>query len=87
MLRAFENEFLETFGGCTVIQGIKGLYCGADGATDHDKISLVYADTPFDFDENFEALSVYTDELRRAALEASEEESILVVVQELYHSL
>jgi hypothetical protein len=84
---AFEQEFLTTFGGCTVIKGIKGLYLDSNGKEDRDRNSLVYADTPFDFDENFEALAEYTDQLREAALEASEEESILIVVHEIYHSL
>ncbi len=83
--RAFEKEFLETFGGCTVIRNIKGLYLGSDRATDSDKINLVYADTPFDFDKNFAPLSQYADELRAAAEESSNEESILVVVHEIYH--
>ena len=61
MRRAFESEFLHTFGGCTVIKGIKGLYLESEGATDFDRVSLVYADTPFDFDQNFGALSKYTD--------------------------
>ncbi len=87
LLRAFEQEFLHTFGGCTVIKDIKGLYLGADGEQDTDRINLVYADTPFDFDENFEAVSKYTDELRAAALEASEEEAVLVVVHGAYHSV
>jgi hypothetical protein len=87
MHRAFEREFLSTFGGCTVIGNIKGLYLGSDRETDFDRISLVYADTPFDFDENFDALSKYTDDLREAALEASDEESILIVVHGIYHSL
>jgi hypothetical protein len=85
--KAFEQEFLETFGGCTVIENIKGLYLSSDEKTDEDKINLVYADTPFDFDENFKALSKYTDQLREAALEATEEESILIVVHEIYHSI
>ena len=85
--KAFENEFLQTFGGATVIKNIKGLYLSEDGKTDSDKINLVYADTPFDFDKNFEALSKYTDELREAALEASEEESILIVVHQIYRSI
>ena len=84
---AFEREFLETFGGCTVIENIEGLYLSSNGETAEDKINLVYADTPFDFEENFEALSKYTDELREAALEATEEESILIVVHEIYHSI
>ena len=37
--------------------------------------------------KNFNALSKYTDELREAALEASGEESILIVVHEIYHSV
>ena len=87
MRRAFEQEFLNTFGGCTVIKGLKGLYLDSKGEQDHDRVSLVYADTPFDFDENFAALGTYTDQLREAALEASEEESILIVVHEIHHSL
>ena len=84
---AFEQEFLHTFGGCTVIRNIKGMYVGSDEKTEVEPVSLVYADTPFDFDENVDEISRYTDELREAALEASEEESVLVVVHEIYHSV
>lgn len=85
--RAFEQEFLNTFGGCTVIKDIKGIYLGSDGKADFDRIDLIYADTPFDFDRNFEALSKYADEIRQAAVEATEEESVLVVVHGIYHSV
>lgn len=85
--KAFEQEFLQTFGGATVIKNIKGLYLSESGLPDADKISLVYTDTPFDFNKHFKALSKYTDELRRSALEASEEESILIVVHQIYHSI
>ena len=85
--KTFENEFLQTFGGATVIKDIKGLYLSADGKTDSDRINLVYADTPFDFDANFKALSKYADELREFALEASNEESILIIVHQVYHSV
>ena len=85
--QAFEYEFLQTFGGCTVINGIKGLYLDSDDKGDRDEITLVYTDTPFDFDENFGMLAAYADSLRQAAKEATMEESILVVVHEIYHSL
>jgi hypothetical protein len=85
--KAFEQEFLQTFGGATVIKNIKGFYLSGDGKTDADKINLIYTDTPFDFDKHFKELSKYTDELRAAALEASEEESILIVVHQTYHSI
>jgi hypothetical protein len=87
LLKAFRQEFLQTFGGCTVIKDIKGLYLSENGKTDTDKINLIYADTPFDFEKNFKALSRYADELSEAALEASEEESILIVVHQIYHSV
>ena len=87
LLKAFQQEFLQTFGGCTLIKDIKGLYLSENGKTDTDKINLVYTDTPFDFEKNFKALSGYADELREAALEAREEESILIVVHKIYHSV
>jgi hypothetical protein len=83
----FEQEFLHTFGGCTVIRNIKGMYLGSDGKTDVEPVNLVYSDTPFDFEKHFDDIEQYTDQLRSAALEASEEESILIVVHEIYHSL
>ena len=83
----FEQEFLHTFGGCTVIRNIKGMYLGSENVTEVEPVNLVYSDTPFDFVENFQEIAQYTDELREAALEVSEEESILVVVHEIYHSI
>lgn len=85
--KAFEKEFLETFGGCTVIKGIKGVYLTAAGKSETDKIVLIYADTPFEFRKNRGILSNYTDELREVARRATGEESILIVVHEIYHSV
>ena len=51
-----------------------------------DRINLIYTDTPFSFEESFEAISKYTDQLREAAFKALEEEAILVVVYKIYHS-
>jgi hypothetical protein len=85
--KAFEKEFLETFGGCTVIKNIKGLYLSAEGKAETDKIVLLYADTPFEFRRNRAALSKYTDELREVAYQTTAEESILIVVHEIYHSV
>ena len=85
--KAFEREFLETFGGCTVIKGLKGLYLSADDKPETDKIVLLYTDTPFEFRKNRAALSKYTDELREVAYQATDEESILIVVHEIYHSV
>jgi hypothetical protein len=84
---AFEQEFMQTFGGCTVIKDIKGLYINADGEQEKEPIDLVYADTPFDPVSNIDSLSTYIDQLKAAALEATGEESILIVLHEIYHSV
>ena len=84
---AIEAEFLFTFGGCTVIHGIKGLYLLSGEKPDEDEITLIYSDTPFGLDDNFDAVSEYTDAIRQAAAEALPEQSILVVVHEVYHSI
>lgn len=85
--KAIEAEFRFTFGGCTVINGIKGLYLLSGEKPDEDEITLVYSDMPFGLEENFAAVSEYADAIREAAAEALPEQSILVVVHEIYHSL
>ncbi len=85
--RAIEDEFLHTFGGCTVIRDIKELYLRSGEYRETDKISLVYADLPFGLDEEAEVISEYADAVRDASADALPEQSILVVVHEVYHSL
>ncbi len=85
--RAFEHEFLRTFGGCTVIVGIKGLYLSANSDVEKDEIDLVYTDTPFLPEMNMEALSLYVDELKKLTVSLTGEESVLIVVQEIYHAI
>ena len=85
--RAIEGEFLFTFGGCTVIHDIKGLYLHSGRSPESDKISLVYADMPFGLARNLRAVSDYADAVREACTEALPEQSVLVVVNEVYHSL
>jgi hypothetical protein len=83
---ALEQEFTYTFGGCTTLRGLEGNYLSRLGLMIHDRINLVSSDTPFAFDENLDRLSRYADQLREAALEALEEEAILVVVWQVYHA-
>jgi hypothetical protein len=51
-----------------------------------DRINLVYTDTPFAFDENAYLIARYADQIRQAALEALEEEAVLIAIQRAYHS-
>ena len=82
-----ERELLFAFGGCTVVAGTKGSYLSSDGTRETESINLIYADTPFEPDGNVEALSNYTDKLKSVALEVTSEESILIVVHEIFHSV
>ena len=87
MLQIFAEEFTSAFGGCTIVRGLDGNYLSQFGHIISDRINLIYTDTPFDFQENFSSISNYTDELRKAAFEALEEEAVLVVVWQVYHSV
>lgn len=82
-----ERELLHSFGGCTVVPGTKGSYLSADGVRETETINLIYADTPFGLEENFAAVSQYADTLKAVALEVTNEESVLIVVHEIYHSI
>ncbi len=85
--RAIEDEFLLTFGGCSVIRDIKGLYLRSSENREVDKISLVYADIPFGLRSNLKLISDYADAIREACAEALPEQSVLVVVHEVYHAV
>ncbi|MEO5858614.1 MAG: hypothetical protein ABIR33_06660 [Pyrinomonadaceae bacterium] len=85
--KAIEAELLFTFGGCTVIEGVRGLYLSSGEKPEEDRITRVYADMPFSLDDRREEVSIYADALREAVAEALPEQSILVTVEEIYHSL
>ena len=86
LLEALEQEFTYTFGGSTIIRRLDGNYLSQAGFPIQDRVNLIYTDTPFAFEENFARMSKYTDELRKAAFAALEEEVILVVVLKVYHA-
>jgi len=86
LLHELDREFSYTFGGCTIIRGLEGSYLSTLGFIMQDRINLIYTDMTIAFDENFEAISEYTDELRSAAFDALSEEAILVIAHKVYHS-
>jgi hypothetical protein len=86
LLNALDEEFTYTFGGCTIIRGLDGSYLSRAGQKLQDRITLIYTDTPYSFEGNFEIISKYTDKLREAAFKALEEEAILITAHQVYHS-
>lgn len=87
VLLTFSREFTSTFGGCTIIEGLKGSYLSHQGQVISDRINLVYTDTPFDFQKNRKSIAGYAEAIRKAADAALEEEAILVAVLQVYHSV
>ena len=85
-MSALTQEFTYTFGGCTIIRGLDGSYLSQAGLPIQDRINLIYTNTPYTFEENFEIVSVYADKLKAAAFAALEEGAILVVVSQVYHA-
>ena len=86
LLAALEREFTYTFGGCTLVRGLEGSYLSRLGTVMRDRVNLLYTDTAFAFEANFATLSEYADALRDAALQALEEEAVLIAVFPLYHA-
>ena len=87
LLDAFDQEFTFTFGGATILHNLDGSYLSKFGQKINDRISLIYTDTPFSFEQHFQLISNYTDRLREAAFDSLQEEAILVVVLKVYHSV
>ena len=72
LLEELSREFTYAFGGCTIIQGLDGSYLSEAGLPVQDRINLIYTDTPYAFDENFQTISAYADKLRAARCEGIE---------------
>jgi len=87
LLQALDDEFTYNFGGCTIVRGLDGSYLSKFSEKIQDRINQIYTDTPYSFEENSDLLSTYSDKIRKAAFEALEEETILVVVWQVYHSV
>jgi hypothetical protein len=86
LLAALTREFTYTFGGCTIISGLDGSYLSSLGTAIQDRINLIYTDTPYTFEDNFEIISNYADKLKATTFAALEEDAILVAVMKTYHA-
>ena len=86
LLDELTQEFTYTFGGCTIIHGLDGSYLSEAGSLIQDRINLIYTDTPYAFEENFETISKYADTLKGAVNTALNEETVLIAVLRVYHS-
>ena len=86
-LRRLEKEFCHTFGGATVVRGLDGAYLSQSGVQIHDRINILYSDIPLTVSAHFAVLGQYADYLRKAALDALDEEAILVAIMPVFHAV
>ena len=86
ILAALKREFTYTFGGCTIIRSIDGSYLSHDGDPVDDQINLIYTDTPYSLENNFEIISVYAAKLKAAMHTALDEEGILLALIRVHHA-
>lgn len=86
LLTTFDREFCHAFGGATILRQVHGSYLSRTGQVVHDRINVIYADTPFTLSDHLDILGRYADKLRIAVLAALHEEAALVVVIPVYHS-
>ena len=87
LLLSFEEEFTYAFGGCTILRGLDGFYLSDAGKKIPDRVNVIYTDLPLAFSTNFPIVARYADELKRAAIEALDEETVLVTVTQVYHAV
>jgi hypothetical protein len=71
-----------------VVRGIHGNYLSQAGLRIEDRINLIYTDLPLlALSTNFESVARYARELKEAAYKDLAEESILLVVDQVYHEV
>jgi hypothetical protein len=86
LLIEITQEFTYSFGGATLLRGLDGNYLAKNGDKIRDRVNLVWTDTHLPFEEKFEAISRYVDELYLSIMAALEEESVLIVALPVYHA-
>lgn len=85
LLRSLEEEFVYTFGGCTIVRGLDGSYLSQLGNRIPDRINLIYTDVPLALSVDFALVAGYAGQLKRAAFDALTEEAVMVAVEQIYH--
>jgi hypothetical protein len=69
------------------VRGLDGSYLSRAGVKTPDRINLIYTDLPVALSTNFDKAARYADELKQAAFDALNEESVLVAMGQIYHAV
>ena len=87
LLRSLTEEFTYAFDRCSIVRGLEGSYLSALGIRISDRINVIYSDLPLILSTDFIIVAVYVRELKRAAMNALREESVLISVEQIYHAV
>ena len=87
LLRSFEYEFTYTFGGCTIVRGLEGSYLSKFGNRITDRINLIYSDVALALSLDFALVAGYVREVKRASIDALNEEDVMIAVTQIYHAI
>lgn len=81
------DEFTQLRGGCTVNENVGGYYLSQSNEVIDDRVSVVYSDFPFDWNEQPERADLlsYCETLRTFLLENLWEEEILIGAYPVSH--
>ncbi|MDH4188323.1 MAG: hypothetical protein OEV08_15140 [Nitrospira sp.] len=86
LLQTLQDEFTDSFGGCTVISNLEGQYYSPEhGTTILDRIHLLFVDTDLSPSLHKHALETYLQQIYQSTFEALQEEAILISVYTVSH--
>jgi len=85
LLEEFGNELSYAFGGCTAIS-TQGKYRSTAGSILPDNVTLLFTDTPFQWNKDRLLIERYTRSLQRVVGQVlSNEEAISISAHPVYH--
>jgi hypothetical protein len=87
LLRSLEEQFTYTFGGCSTLGSLEGSYLSHRGTRITDRINVIYVDAALASSTEFAIVAAYVCALKVAAIEALEEEAVLISVEPVYHAV
>ncbi len=87
LVESFVESFAQTFGRCTVIHVRDNHYSTRRGLILNDPTTVIFSDATLSLVKDRAHCIQYMNQLRQAAEEKLEEQSVLVAAQSIYHSV
>jgi hypothetical protein len=85
-LDTLDREFTYTFGGCTIIRGLDGSYLSHAGFMIPDRVNIIFTDADLSLQHRADVISRYAERLEAVVNGALSEETVLIVVFQVFHA-